>query len=860
MIGGRKLINEIPSGKFHSALMTSYSINLYYWESQLLKTLSRKGINYVSAVVDSECLSEQLYYYNSAREGKAPKFSLHGFQSEGAFHPKIQFYVGREVILALVGSGNISISGHGKNLEIWNPIMVDSVDSLLFPLIQSIWGYLSNIYKSLGSEATDIIETVKENCELLKNLEGISDSECNVGDGMSLRFFANGDKSLMEQCRQWIAGEEIQDVVIMSPFHDPNGSFINGMLEQYNPKTFDLILQKGFGFAPEIAKVPNDVNIIEWDDMRAASSLRQKFFHAKCVFLQGEHNSYLICGSANSSIAAFGKVDKNGINHEACIGYKIPKQSFYDFVGIQRPSPIERLQLTNYPTQSGEAKTIVSPVIWIKESVLDYRQLNVYVESKHSLSDLKLCIYSGNRKSSLSYDIEAIADDVKLGFNFDGSFVPILVEIVDKSGNLLSNRQFVISSMTMMENNPSPENSQHRKMCNEIESGRFITDSIFNFVKNILLQKSTTSASSTDVPKNLKETDSHQYDTYDAYMAGNKAVNTALDRMRRHGTMSPSLKSTMLMDSIMSYVTRSSTQGQMKKIDHEQTEDINTSQGTVTVSESKLDIYTDVKSNSIKAKVIAMFDKYLDLTLAFSKLPKTKQQQICLSDALNRFNISLLYISRCVSYRYDTDTEKNQSLAHIPAGIHTIKSLTYYLYKVIDTFSLLTFRYKFKTEDKEYAYCQIDNLKPQIFPFAIAMISVFDWLNEGNKAYEDYYYFYKHSSLMNIMKAIGSPGNLPSVQDVYNKIDNPIQEMPGFDQSIIEGHIRQNLEIMKEASGRVYFSDEYGYVSLKPYKREMYLPCSLIFDYNISKSSYCPDSVYHGKVGRILQLTKKSYF
>lgn len=176
MIGSRKLINEIPSGKFHSALMTSYSINLYYWESQLLKTLSRKGINYVSAVVDSECLSEQLYYYNSAREGKAPKFSLHGFQSEGAFHPKIQFYVGREVILALVGSGNISISGHGKNLEIWNPIMVDSVESPLFPLIQSIWGYLSGIYRSLGSEATDIIETVKENCELLKNLEGISDS------------------------------------------------------------------------------------------------------------------------------------------------------------------------------------------------------------------------------------------------------------------------------------------------------------------------------------------------------------------------------------------------------------------------------------------------------------------------------------------------------------------------------------------------------------------------------------------------------------------------------------------------------------------------------------------------------------
>ena len=99
MIESRRLINEIPAGKFHSALMTTFSINLHYWEGQLLKTLSRKGINYVSAVVDADCLSEQLLYFNSIREDRAPRFSLHGFRSEGAFHPKIQFYVGKDRIL-----------------------------------------------------------------------------------------------------------------------------------------------------------------------------------------------------------------------------------------------------------------------------------------------------------------------------------------------------------------------------------------------------------------------------------------------------------------------------------------------------------------------------------------------------------------------------------------------------------------------------------------------------------------------------------------------------------------------------------------------------------------------------------------
>ena len=79
MIDQRQLIKEIPSGKFHSALMTSFSINLYYWETQLLRSLSSKGVNFVSALVDSDCLSDQLLKFTKAFSGKRPlDFSLQG--------------------------------------------------------------------------------------------------------------------------------------------------------------------------------------------------------------------------------------------------------------------------------------------------------------------------------------------------------------------------------------------------------------------------------------------------------------------------------------------------------------------------------------------------------------------------------------------------------------------------------------------------------------------------------------------------------------------------------------------------------------------------------------------------------------
>ena len=159
MIEQRSLIQNIPAGKFHSVLMTSFSINLYYWEIQLLRTLSGKGINFVSAIVDSDCLSDQLLKFSKAFSGKRPlEFSLHGYKSKGAFHPKIQFYAGNDNILVLIGSGNLTISGHGKNMEVWTPVMVDSPESSAYPFVRDVWNYLSALYNELGDEAYNIIK------------------------------------------------------------------------------------------------------------------------------------------------------------------------------------------------------------------------------------------------------------------------------------------------------------------------------------------------------------------------------------------------------------------------------------------------------------------------------------------------------------------------------------------------------------------------------------------------------------------------------------------------------------------------------------------------------------------------------
>ena len=335
MIDQRQLIKEIPSGKFHSAVMTSFSINLYYWEIQLLRSLSAKGINFVSALVDSDCLSDQLLKFSKAFSGRRPlDFSLHGYKMKGAFHPKIQFYAGRESVLVLVGSGNLTVMGHGRNLEVWSPVMVESIESPAYPFIRNVWSYLKSLYQGLGEEAENIIYSIEENCDLLRNDYDEPVTEHFIGED-SIRFFTNQSISLYEQCREWIGNDTIKTITVMSPFYDSKAELIKALYNQYNPQEIRLIIEEGFGSLPKPGNIPDYVKLYKWDKIAKASERRyQDYFHSKCFFFEGESNHYMLCGSANASVAAFGLPGVMPTNHEASVGFKSPTTDYFKMTGF----------------------------------------------------------------------------------------------------------------------------------------------------------------------------------------------------------------------------------------------------------------------------------------------------------------------------------------------------------------------------------------------------------------------------------------------------------------------------------------------------------------------------------------------
>ncbi len=146
------ILGDIPSGgkngKYHSAVLTTYAIDLIHFDSQLLNKLHRKQICSVNVFADYNQMEKSMEYINPVYMRNIGKdYCVTSMNSLGAFHPKINFFVGDESVLVVFGTGNLTVTGHGKNHEAFTGFMIDENDDLHRPLIEECWQYITQFSK-----------------------------------------------------------------------------------------------------------------------------------------------------------------------------------------------------------------------------------------------------------------------------------------------------------------------------------------------------------------------------------------------------------------------------------------------------------------------------------------------------------------------------------------------------------------------------------------------------------------------------------------------------------------------------------------------------------------------------------------
>ncbi|MCC8407676.1 hypothetical protein LJ707_01965 [Mucilaginibacter sp. UR6-1] len=608
------LLRDIPTGKFHSAISTTYSINFYYLEQQVLPLLASKGVHYVSLLVDGNMLSSQLGSYTTMSEARKRNYALHGVNCNGAFHPKIIFLAGDNSLLLLIGSGNLTSCGHGRNLESWNAVYVEDLKDPKLGLILEAWTYIKSLYDGLGIAAENAFRAIEANCELLDLTEKIEQSISyqNNEDGGTISFMASSNEvSLFDQLAERINGQEIAAIHIMSPYYDLKGQFIQQLQSAFKPKRLNVILQENFGMPPYQMKAVPGLKFFLWQDARV-EKFRQSFFHAKHIIFEGTNSNLLFSGSANASIAAFGGHGFPGQNIEAGLLYE-SDADFTQLLGLQFSKSID-LNDIEIPESLPQADDTAGNIVYIKAVEKELDQLAIYIQSDSIIRGAELIVFSSGTTIALDEHIDISAGESKLVTEVQSN--SLLYAEIHINGTRISNKQFIIDVTAFEATNPSPQNRSLNQIRKLIETGSFSSYKIIEYLNTIHRQQNNTpGVQSSSGESGLGKEKTYQENQELIYLSYAE-IQERIREMEIAGTVKnqTGYKTVRLWDSIFAYLKTARTRKEEALIDEEETEDINNSTGRVAeYRESGRKRISKSNFNKLKEKVEKFLNDYSEV-------------------------------------------------------------------------------------------------------------------------------------------------------------------------------------------------------------------------------------------------------
>lgn len=367
------------SSMFHSAILTCYSFDPFFYANFFKPQLNARGICNQLVLIDSYRLDEAKEDERfSFRPGISP---FEGYtplriecRSGGVFHPKIGIFIGEKRVTAIIGSGNLTYSGMSYNDEAWGAFSVSSADSFEAPVVSAVWRYLKAITarQNLAS-ATLQLSWMLENSELLQRLDSMDQVATPSGDasGESFEFVANTESgSIFDRIVRAVGGDAVKKITICAPFYDVKGTALKNFLNALSPSEIACLIH------PEEGSLPTELDLkahrnIHFFDYKVSGEKSSKMVHAKLIQIETATGTVLAIGSANASIQALGSTER-GANDEADIIVRCSqKRDYLKDLGISRGEEVFDLSSVKKLEKSNEEKKTTPEVIIQSCELLD---------------------------------------------------------------------------------------------------------------------------------------------------------------------------------------------------------------------------------------------------------------------------------------------------------------------------------------------------------------------------------------------------------------------------------------------------------------------------------------------------------
>lgn len=284
----------IGAGRWRSALFTSYTLSLTYVESHVIPRLARSGCNSVDVLVDLVGYRDSLAEKKASSVGR--EYALIPVQvHRGIFHPKLVHLwaeSGDEDLL-LVGSGNLTYSGHGGNIEVLEVLQPKVHARAMRQTADFIEGLAT--HPEIGiADTTALLRT-------MERLREVASRGSDMGEVQFIHSLDNtGGRQFVDAARA--LGGEWDELLVLSPYHHPAAEPVLNVAKELavqrlsvgvSPRSLDTT---AFPFGAAVGQVP---------EVRAVVPVlpegHERAFHAKWIEARGSAGALALTGSFNAT-------------------------------------------------------------------------------------------------------------------------------------------------------------------------------------------------------------------------------------------------------------------------------------------------------------------------------------------------------------------------------------------------------------------------------------------------------------------------------------------------------------------------------------------------------------------------------
>jgi hypothetical protein len=298
------------AGQWRHVVFLTYSFDLPFFESYLLRFLIDGGASMVTVAADASWLAERLPRWIEAGEVREAgrSYTLHGVSVGGVFHPKLMLAVSETSGAVLIGSGNISMHGMAIGGE-------------FFTLLK----WRNEEMPSLAREAWRVCKLAGERLAVDPLFGRRAVAMAHLASGLAAPpsgndLIENTERPLFDQLVDRIAARNVKEILAWSPFSDRRLDALSTLVRRLEPREVTLALQPGLtGIdGKRLAAISAQDRSISWHflELRHSSSdvsVQAQLIHGKGILITLDSGAdLLLAGSPNLSTPALLQTAQEG--------------------------------------------------------------------------------------------------------------------------------------------------------------------------------------------------------------------------------------------------------------------------------------------------------------------------------------------------------------------------------------------------------------------------------------------------------------------------------------------------------------------------------------------------------------------